>query len=171
MSFVVLYDTSALFGNTSRDLLVRVAMARLVEAKWTDRILDELHAALAERYGLSEERQIGRRQRMNRANPDGRVTGYEDLMPDLKLRDPNDKHVLAAAIQCGAQVIVAEDKDFTADVLAEWNIERKTPDDFILDLYDLQPGEVYGCVQQIALSRTRLPQRVASSAERSSRSV
>lgn len=42
MAFVVVYDTCALYGNTSRDLLIRVAQAGMVQAKWTDDILDEL---------------------------------------------------------------------------------------------------------------------------------
>jgi predicted nucleic acid-binding protein len=160
MSFIVLYDTSAMFGNASRDLLIRVAMARLVQAKWTEKILDELDQALIGKYHLSEEKVIKRRERMYAANPDGIVEGYEYLVEGLKLRDPNDRHVLAAAVKCGAQVIVAQDKDFTREDLAPWGIEPKTPDEFLLDQYDLRPGEVYGCVQRIADSRTKSRQTV-----------
>jgi hypothetical protein len=37
---------------------------------------------------------------------DALVTGYEDLIPGLHLPDPNDRHVLAAAIRGQADVIV-----------------------------------------------------------------
>jgi len=37
---------------------------------------------------------------------DALVTGYEDLIPCLQLPDPNDRHVLAAAIRAEAEVIV-----------------------------------------------------------------
>ncbi|WP_067486081.1 hypothetical protein [Actinomadura hibisca] len=41
MPFVVVYDANVLYGNTLRDLLIRVAQSGAVQAKWTDRILDE----------------------------------------------------------------------------------------------------------------------------------
>ena len=41
MAFVVVYDTCVLYGNTVRNLLIRVARSRLVQAKWTNQILDE----------------------------------------------------------------------------------------------------------------------------------
>jgi hypothetical protein len=46
MSFVVVYDASVLFPTTLRDLLLRVAQSSLVQAKWTEEILDEMFAAL-----------------------------------------------------------------------------------------------------------------------------
>ncbi|GAB3020400.1 hypothetical protein GCM10011376_23510 [Nocardioides flavus (ex Wang et al. 2016)] len=42
MSFVVLYDANVLYPSTLRDLLIRIAQAGLVQAKWTDQILDEV---------------------------------------------------------------------------------------------------------------------------------
>lgn len=41
MAFVVVYDASALYGNSLRDLLIRIAQTGLVQAKWTHRIIDE----------------------------------------------------------------------------------------------------------------------------------
>lgn len=42
MPFVVVYDADALYGNAQRDLLMRIARSGLVQAKWTDTILDEM---------------------------------------------------------------------------------------------------------------------------------
>jgi len=42
VSFVVLYDANVLYPSTLRDLLIRIAQAGLVQAKWTDQILDEV---------------------------------------------------------------------------------------------------------------------------------
>ncbi len=47
MPFIVVYDANVLVGNTQRDLLVRLAQTGLVQAKWTDRILDEVLAAVS----------------------------------------------------------------------------------------------------------------------------
>lgn len=57
MPFVVLYDASALYGNAQRDLLIRIARAGLVQAKWTDEILAEMaQARLRKNPGLPKER-------------------------------------------------------------------------------------------------------------------
>lgn len=53
MPVVVVYDASVLYPNTLRDLLIRIAQANLVQAKWTSRILDEsspLSNAIARTY-------------------------------------------------------------------------------------------------------------------------
>lgn len=97
---------------------------------------------------------------MIEAIPDCMITGHEALEASLKLRDPDDLHVLAAAIKSGAQVIVTGDKDFTADDLAPWNIEAKHPDDFVLDQIDINGRIIWGCVQQIANSRKGRPETV-----------
>ena len=42
MSFVVTYDANVLYPASLRDTLVRLAKTKLFQAKWTDRILDEM---------------------------------------------------------------------------------------------------------------------------------
>lgn len=97
---------------------------------------------------------------MREAIPDSVVSGHEPLIDGLHLRDADDRHVLAAAIKSGAQLIVTKDKDFTVEALRPWNIEAKTPDDFILDLIDISEKVVWGCVQQIVNSRKQRPETV-----------
>ena len=41
MAFTVIYDACVLWPAPLRDLLLRIAVHRLVQAKWTDKILDE----------------------------------------------------------------------------------------------------------------------------------
>ena len=41
-AFVAVYDACVLYPSTTRDLLIRIAQAGLVQAKWTDAILDEV---------------------------------------------------------------------------------------------------------------------------------
>lgn len=95
---------------------------------------------------------------MNAAVPDCQVTGYEPLVEGLKLPDANDRHVLAAAIKAGAQVIVTRNlKDFPAGDLQSWGVEAKSPDDFVLDQIGIDGRTVTACVRQIADSRTRPP--------------
>lgn len=80
---------------------------------------------------------------MEQAVADCLVTGYEQLIDGIHLPDPDDRHVVAAAIRCGAQAIVTFNlKDFPADRLAPYNIEARHPDDFLYDTIDLGSGIV-----------------------------
>lgn len=106
MTFVVIYDANVLYGNTLRDLLIRLAMTGRVQAKWTNKILEEMQRNLAaNRPDITQEKLSKLCRLMNTAVRDCLVEGYEPLMEGLKLPDPDDRHVLAAAIMTGAQVI------------------------------------------------------------------
>src|SRR5687767_9319707 len=112
MAFVVIYDACVLYPAPLRDLLIRLAGKRLVQARWTEQILDECFRNIAaNRPDLPEAALRRTRELMNRALPDVLVTGYEELIDGLTLPDPNDRHVLAAAIRSGAQVIVTTNLD------------------------------------------------------------
>lgn len=81
---------------------------------------------------------------MNEAIRDVRVTGYDELIPSLQLPDPDDRHVLAAAIRCSAQTIVTQNvRDFPKETLAKYGIEAQHPDELIEHLIDLD-GETLG---------------------------
>ncbi|MFC9688308.1 PIN domain-containing protein [Kribbella sp. NPDC056951] len=152
MPFIVLYDANVLYPNTLRDLLIRVAQAGLVQAKWTDRILDETFRNLkANRRDLDPTHLDRTRALMNDAIEDVLVTGYEPLINALDLPAVSDRHVLAAAIKSNAQVIVTQNlKDFPEKYLEPWSIEAQNADDFVLGLIDLNRQKVYAQVQRIA---------------------
>jgi len=57
--------------------------------------------------------------------------------------EPKDRHVLAAAVECGAQVIVTSNvRDFPPESLSEWDIEAQDPDQFLLSLFERYPAEI-----------------------------
>ena len=120
---------------------MRVGLTGLVDAKWTDRILDECFENLAaHRPELSPARLARTRWLMNNAMEDALVTGYESLIEGLTLPDPDDRHVLAAAVRAGAQVIVTANlKDFPVGVLAPLGVTAMHPDEFVTELIDLAP--------------------------------
>ena len=98
---------------------------------------------------------------MNKAVRDCLVTGYEPLIESLRLPDPNDRHVLAAAIKSSAQVIVTTNlRHFPEAELRRWNVEAKSPDDFVLDQINIDARIVYSCVREIANSRRNPPDTV-----------
>ncbi|WP_445259331.1 PIN domain-containing protein [Nocardioides aurantiacus] len=155
MPFVVLYDANVLYPSTLRDVLIRVGMAGLVQAKWTEQILDETFVHLKEnRPDLDPEKLDRTRVLMNRAIRDVLVTGYEPLIESLELPDPDDRHVLAAAIRSQAQVIVTFNlPDFPEEVLSGWDIEAKHPDDFLIDQFHIDALALHRIIQDIADTR------------------
>jgi predicted nucleic acid-binding protein len=160
MPFIVVYDANALYPNAQRDLLIRIARAGMVQAKWTEQILDEMLTARQRRNPDVDPAKLAQlRDRINAAVADCLVTGYEPLIDGLKLPDPDDRHVLAAAIKASAQVIVTTNlRDFPAADLMEWDMEAKSPDDFVLDQISIDSRIVFSCVQEIANDRKRSPQ-------------
>lgn len=79
------------------------------------------------------------------------VSGYEPLIETLKLPDPEDRHVLAAAIKARAQLIVTMNlRDFPVEALDDWDIVATHPDEFVLSQIATNRPAVYGAVQRIA---------------------
>lgn len=148
-SFVVVYDACVLYPAPLRDLLLRLALTDLFRARWTERIHEEwMRSVLRDRHDLKPEQLQRTRELMDRSVPDCLVTGYEGFIGNLKLPDPDDRHVLAAAIRCQAGVIVTYNlKDYPPDVLASHGIEAQHPDDFVSHLHDLAPAAVGAAVR------------------------
>jgi len=148
MPFVVIYDACVLYPAPLRDFLLRLARTGIVQAKWSDKILDECFEAIVrERPDLKPEALERTRRLMREAIPDCMVSGYENLIDGLTLPDPDDRHVLAAAIRSGAQTIVTFNlKDFPVVALDPMGVEARHPDDFVVDQIDLAPGLVVGAL-------------------------
>ena len=157
MPFTVVYDASVLYPAPIRDLLMEISIEGLVFARWTDRIHDEWQRNLiAKRPELAEP--LARTlELMQKALPDATVRNYEALIENLELPDANDRHVLAAAIKCGAQTIVTANlKDFPPEYLDLWDIEVQSPDIFLEHQLDLAGGVVINCAKRIR-ARLRNP--------------
>lgn len=162
MRFVVVYDACVLYPAPLRDLLMRLATTGLFAARWTEQINDEwTRNLLKKRPELSES--IPRTvELMNRAVPDALVTGHEPLLPALELPDPDDCHVLAAAIRAGAQLIVTFNlKDFPADTLADFGVEAVHPDTFLEQQFELNEALVLRTVHRHRAILRRPPPRSA----------
>ncbi len=162
MGFVVVYDACVLYPAPLRDLLVRVGKAGLVQARWSHAILDEcFHAIHRERPEIPEAALARTRRLMCAAVRDCLVEGFEALVEGLTLPDPNDRHVLAAAIRAGAQTIVTRNlKDFPGDRLAPLGIRAQDPDDFVLGLLNLQGAAVLRVVTEQAADLRNPPRTV-----------
>lgn len=127
-----------------------LALTDLFRAKWTDAIHEEWMRAVQRDYpDINREKAEKVRNLMNAHVRDCLVTDYEELIPALTLPDPDDRHVLAAAIRARADVIVTANLgDFPAATLKTYGIEAQHPDDFIMHLLDLAPGTVCAAVKR-----------------------
>ncbi|MDG3008308.1 PIN domain-containing protein [Paludisphaera sp. Pla2] len=146
----VLYDACVLYPAPLRDLLMRLALANLFQARWTDEIHDEwTRNVAANRPDVSPESLARCRRLMNEHVPDSLVTGYESLIQSLSLPDPDDRHVLAAAIHGGAGLIVTFNlSDFPASALGGYSIEAIHPDEFLANLWGEFPEAVLDAVSR-----------------------
>lgn len=140
--YAVLLDACVMVPNALCDTLLRLAERGFFRPLWSVRIMDEVkHAVLAMHPGLDEPRVQARLDAMNGAFPDAQVVGWEQTCAGLDLPDPDDRHVLAAAIKGGAQSLVTSNlKDFPVEALIDTNVEAVHPDDFLLNQLDLYPG-------------------------------
>jgi predicted nucleic acid-binding protein len=127
-----------------------LALSGAFRARWSEQIHQEWKSNLLENRPDLKSEQLDRTiQLMNDAVPDSIVTGHESLIENLTLPDPNDRHVLAAAIRCGASVIVTfNETDFPASALEPFGIEAQHPDQFAEYLFDLDPAAVVAAAQR-----------------------
>ena len=149
--FTALFDANVLYPAPLRDLLIQLAFTGHFRAKWSEDIHQEwINSLLQDRPDLKESDLQKTRQAMDRAVLDCLVEDYDDLVSTLTLPDPNDRHVLAAAIRGRADVIVTINiKDFSEEELSKYSISVQHPDDFVLDLLNLVPADVYAAVKKI----------------------
>ena len=137
-------DANVLHPPGLRDLLIRLAADGQFRARWTDLILDEMTGSILRRRPDLRAEQLARtRELMCEAIPDCLVTGFENLVEDLVLPDPDDRHVLAAAILIGAPVIVTHNlRDFPMAALESLGVVAVHPDEFVLGLIEESPERV-----------------------------
>lgn len=152
--FSVILDACVLYPAPLRDCLMRLALTDLFKARWTDKIHEEWIAALLRENKFSEEKLHRVRDLMDDHVRDAKVTGYENLIDSLQLPDPDDRHVLAAAIRCNADAIVTFNlKDFPESDLAAYGVDVIHPDDFIYYQIDMAPAQ---CCEALRRQRTAL---------------
>lgn len=141
-SFAAVLDANVLYSYPLTSVLLELAEARLYRPVWSaDLHAEWMRAVRRKRPDVGLEKLERRRAAMDEALPDACVTGYARLIEALELPDPDDRHVLAAAIRARAEVIVTfNERHFPAAALAEFDIRTQHPDTFLRHLIDLAPS-------------------------------
>lgn len=160
-----IYDANVLYPAPIRDLFLRIAQSGLVFARWTELIHDEWVRNLLENNPKMNPESIARTRRLiNEAVRDCLVTGYEGLIDTVDLPDPDDRHVLAAAIHADAHAIITYNlKDFPGQALSRYGIESLHPDEFLSSLIATVPGSVCSVIKRQRESFADHPTRLWNS--------
>ncbi len=135
---IALLDANVLYPAPLRDYLLHLASLGVYEPVWTAAIQDEwIRNLVKARPDINRAALEATQRSMDKAFPGSNVMGYESLIENLSLPDPDDRHVLAAAIKGDAQIIVTANlKDFPSSVLLAYSIRAEHPDEFISGCID-----------------------------------
>lgn len=130
--YIAVLDTCVLAPMPLCDTLLRLAEDPAFDIpKWSAGIMRELRSTLR-RMGYTAAQAERRIVAMESAFEDARITGYECLVGAMT-NDPKDRHVLAAAVRCGAHAIVTHNvKHFPPESAKPYDLDILTPDAFLI---------------------------------------
>lgn len=159
--FTVVLDTNVLFGALARNLLLTLGEVGFYRPRWSPEILEELERNLLKNERRPEYVKLLLSE-MQRAFPEACVSDSARYINAFDpLPDPDDAHVLAAAIKCDAPLIVTDNiKDFPSEILLPLGIECMTADEFIADLIDLDQETAVTSIEsmRVAFKRPEIDQ-------------
>lgn len=164
MTACVLIDACVLYPTVLRELVLGVAGQGLFTPLWSPRILGEWQHAAA-RLGPDGAVIAAGEIALLRARWPGAEVADADIARagrdfDTDLPDPDDSHVLAAAIAGGASAILTQNlRDFPARRLAPHGVQAIHPDPFLLDLWRRAPAAVGGVVAHVQAEAERISGR------------
>jgi predicted nucleic acid-binding protein len=154
--YTAILDANVLYPTLLRDTLLSLAVARLYHARWTTTIHDEWTRNLVLARPDVAAKLPAVVAKMNDSVPDCLVTHYEPLITSLELPDPDDRHVLAAAIVGHADAIVTfNTKDFPDAVLQPYGIEVQHPDEFVVNQLQLQKIPALSAIKKMRARWTK----------------
>lgn len=161
--YTAIVDACSLASVWRRNLLLTLAEAEFFRVRWSEPILTETETALER---IFTKRSVANAQemaakaiaKMKIAFPEAMIEDFDHLANAVSgLPDPNDGHVVAAALKTQAQTIVTENlKHFPSNLLLAINLEARCADDFIADTIALEEGRAIAAISRMR-HRLRLP--------------
>jgi predicted nucleic acid-binding protein len=137
---VVVLDANVVYPAALRDLLLRLAEARLYQPRWSAQILDELRRNLIADGRSTEVRVRRMLAQMQQTFPDSEFDPSPSTI-ELMTNAVEDRHVLATAVESGAGLIVTGNlRDFPPPALSPWRMTARLPDEFLQALFDADPA-------------------------------
>lgn len=129
-------DACVLYPAPLRDILLSIAGVGCFQPYWSDEINEEWRRNLLKDRPDLQPGQIDRTiEIMNSSFQSSCITGINSHIGKVTLPDPDDRHVVAAAIESKANYIITNNlKDFPAKALKPHSIIAISPDEFIEEL-------------------------------------
>lgn len=161
----VFVDTNVLYAARLRDILLDLAVAGVVQLRWSPGVLDELVRAIR-RYAILTPAQdpLALVAAMTKALPDALVIPLDAATLPVTLPDPADHHVLAAALHAGCDMLLTSNlRHFPADTLLQIDpaIRPLHPDAYLIELITTRAAEVLPIIDNCRRRLTRPPFTVA----------
>ncbi|WP_342075495.1 RSP_2648 family PIN domain-containing protein [Yoonia sp. SS1-5] len=156
----VLIDACVLYPTVMRQVVLGCAAAGLFEARWSARIEEEWARAAARLGAEAEVFARGEIAALRATFPKAVIPPHPGLEKRLWLPDPNDIHVLAAAVagSCDA-ILTVNAKDFPGNLLAEEGLFRADPDAFLRGLLEEATDDVTAVAKAVLAEANRLSDR------------
>jgi predicted nucleic acid-binding protein len=152
-----LLDACVLYPTVLREMLLGCAGEGLYRPLWSERILEEWARAAGKQGPAQEAIARGEVAAAKARFPGAMVTVPPGVERRLWLPDPDDVHVLAAAVAGSADTIVTMNAaDFPRGVLAEEGLVRIDPDHFLLTLWETDRAAVDRVAEAVAGEASRL---------------
>lgn len=164
----VFLDACVLYPSLVRGLLLGAAAADLFSPLWSGRILDEWRIAVASKQGVAaEDAALTAQAAMAARFAEARVEPRAEAEAGVRLPDPADAHVLAAAAAGRADILLTFNlRDFPRRALAGHGLEARHPDGFLWELLSTAP-EPMEAVVTAALARAGVaPERARAALKR-----
>ncbi len=147
---IVVLDACVLYPAGLRSLMMWLAVHDLIRPKWTEQIHDEwMRNVLKDRPDLTHGKLERTRRLMDEHAGDCLVAGHEKHIANLALPDPDDRHVLAAAIEVKADWIITWNlSDIPANIVGQFGIGAQTPDELVADLLEENRSAVVAAMRE-----------------------
>lgn len=138
--FPVVLDACVLANARVCDLFLRLAESpRLYLPFWSDKILDETQRTHTKQLNWPVRISESWREAVTQSFPDSCAQNHDHCVSPQSV-DEKDRHVVQAAIKCGAEIIVTYNlKDFPTVELEKINIRARHPSEFLLTLFSIEP--------------------------------
>jgi hypothetical protein len=152
----VVLDACVLANFSLCDTLLRLAESpSLFDPKWSEEIMAETIRTLELKLGWPGSLTAHFQSELRMNFPEAWIDGFQALVPRMENKD-EDRHVLAAAAQCGASIILTFNlRHFRPEHGAPWGIRALHPQTFLLELLQDDPAGVTTKLRRQAEDRRR----------------
>lgn len=163
---VVLLDANIFPTVWLLDIMLTLDERQVIDAVWSERILEEARRALIERRGRTPEQVDRLLSFITPMNPTHCVYGWSRLESAIELPDPDDRHVLAAALVADADYIVTYNlKDFPDADLARYAVKAVHPDEFLSAMPERDQESIMNAMHAVVASKDNPPRTMSEELE------